>query len=149
MRVDPLIGIMALFPSSAAAARGPVGRSLAANKSLFWVAFAFTAAMSLLSLTVSFYMLEVYDRVLNSRSLETLLLLTVIAVAGVAVFGALDSFRLRLLIRTGMRVADTLAPRVLRASVALYSRGADTGPRQGLRDVETIKNFIGSPATAA
>jgi ATP-binding cassette subfamily C protein/ATP-binding cassette subfamily C protein EexD len=37
---------------------------------------------------------------------------------------------------------------VLRASVALSSRGAD-GPRQSLRDVDTIRNFIGSPATAA
>ncbi|HEY1962169.1 MAG TPA: type I secretion system permease/ATPase [Rhizomicrobium sp.] len=140
---------MALFPSSAGTAHGQVWQALSASKSLFWVAFGFTAAMSLLSLTVSFYMLEVYDRVLNSRSLETLLLLSVIAVGGVAAFGALDSFRLRLLIRTGMQVADTLAPRVLRASVALSSRGADAGPRQGLRDVETIKNFIGSPATGA
>ncbi len=124
-------------------------QALSADKSLLWVAFAFTAAMAMLSLTVSFYMLEVYDRVLNSRSLDTLLLLTVIAVAGVAVFGALDSLRLRLLIRIGMRVADNLGARVLRASVALTSRGVDSGPRQGLRDVETVKNFIGSPATAA
>jgi len=142
-------GNMVVFPSSARAARGQVWRALSANRHLFWVAFGFTAAMSLLSLTVSFYMLEVYDRVLNSRSLETLLLLTVIALAGVAVFAALDSLRLRLLIRAGMQVANTLASPTLRGSVALSSRGNDSAPRQGLRDIETIRNFIGSPATAA
>jgi ATP-binding cassette subfamily C protein/ATP-binding cassette subfamily C protein EexD len=134
---------------SAGDPRGQVWQAVATQKPLLGVAFAFTAAMAMLSLTVSFYMLEVYDRVLNSRSIETLILLTVIAFGAIAVFGALDSLRLRLLIRIGMRVGDVLGARVLRASVALSSRGADNSPRQGLRDVDTVRNFIGSPATGA
>jgi ATP-binding cassette subfamily C protein/ATP-binding cassette subfamily C protein EexD len=140
---------MASLPASASSSRGHVWQALTANRSLLMVAFAFTAAMNLLSLTVSLYMLQVYDRVLSSRSLDTLMLLTLIAVAGVSVFGALDSLRLRLLVRIGMRVGDILGARVLRASVALSSRGSETNARQGLRDVETVKNFIGSPSTGA
>ncbi len=55
------------------------------------MAFGFSAAMSILALTTSFYMLQVYDRVLTSRSPETLALLTIIAFAGIVVFGWLDS----------------------------------------------------------
>ena len=140
---------MASIPASASSSRGHVWQALTANRTLLLVAFGFTAAMNLLSLTVSLYMLQVYDRVLSSRSMDTLALLTLIAIAGVSVFGALDSLRLRLLVRIGMRVGDILGARVLRASVALSSRGGDSAARQGLRDVETVKNFIGSPATGA
>ena len=140
---------MASSHPSAGDPRGQVWQALAANKRLLGMAFAFTAAMAMLSLTVSFYMLQVYDRVLTSRSIETLILLTVIAFAAISVFGALDSLRLRLLVRIGMRVGDNLGARVLRASVALSSRGVDNSPRQGLRDVDTVRNFIGSPATGA
>src|ERR1700744_420480 len=96
----------------------PVRAVLSANKPLFASGFGFSAAMSILALTTSFYMLQVYDRVLSSRSVDTLLLLTVIAVVAIGVFGALDSLRLRLLMRIGMRVAERLSPRVLRAMVS-------------------------------
>jgi PrtD family type I secretion system ABC transporter len=95
-------------------------------------------------------MLEVYDRVLTSRSPATLILLTLIATAAIAVFSALDSLRLRLLVRAGMRVAAALAPQVLRAMVTVSSRNtASAAARQGLRDVETLRGFIGSPGLAA
>ena len=100
----------------------PLHDALMANRRLMIMAFAFSAAMSILALTTSFYMLQVYDRVLTSRSVETLMLLTVIAVSAIAVFGWLDSLRLRLLQRIGMRVADALGKRVLRAMVASASQ---------------------------
>ncbi len=127
----------------------PVREAIAVHKPLFAVAFGFATAMSILSLTVSFYMLQVYDRVLTSRSHSTLFLLTLIAFGGVAVFAALDSLRLRLLMRIGMHVGDTLAPRVLRAMVATSAQAGGAAARQGLRDVDTIRNFIGSAGFAA
>jgi PrtD family type I secretion system ABC transporter len=127
----------------------PVRAAFAANRPLFTAAFAFSAVMSILALTTSFYMLQVYDRVLNSRSVDTLLLLTIIAVLAIAVFGALDSLRLRLLSRIGMRVANTLAPEVLRAMVSTTSQNGGTAVRTGLRDIETIRNFVGSAGFGA
>jgi ABC-type protease/lipase transport system fused ATPase/permease subunit len=68
----------------------PVREALLASRPLFVAAFGFSAVMSLLALTTSFYMLQVYDRVLSSRSEDTLLLLTVIAVGAIAVARIVD-----------------------------------------------------------
>jgi PrtD family type I secretion system ABC transporter len=122
---------------------------LRANKPVIAVAFGFSAVMSLLALTTSFYMLQVYDRVLASRSGETLLLLTVIAVAGIAVFATLDTIRAWLLHRLGARVADAIGAPVLRGMVSIASFRGEGAVRQALRDVETVRNFLASPAFAA
>jgi PrtD family type I secretion system ABC transporter len=128
---------------------GPVGDAVSENRRLLTVAFGFSAAMSILALTTSFYMLQVYDRVLTSRSPDTLALLTLISVGGIAVFGWLDSLRLRLQQRVAMRTADALGKKVLRAMVATSSQSGGAAIRNGLRDLETVKNFIGSPALGA
>ncbi len=137
----------ALSPGSARNPPDPVREALTANKGLFGVAVAFSAAMSVLALTVSLYMLQVYDRVLSSHSEETLLLLTIIAFAALSVFGLLDSLRLRLLIRIGMRFGETLGARTLRSMVATSALVSGSS-RQGLRDIDTIRNFVGSAAFA-
>jgi PrtD family type I secretion system ABC transporter len=113
------------------------------------MALAFSAAMSILALTTSFYMLQVYDRVLTSRSIETLILLTAIAFGGIVVFGWLDSLRLRLVQRVALRTADALGRRVLRAMVATSALTGGATTRNGLRDLDTVKNFLGSPAINA
>ena len=66
----------------------PLLKAVAASWRLFAYAILFSTAMAVLTLTTSFYMLEVYDRVLTSRSEETLVLLTVIAIAAINVRGA-------------------------------------------------------------
>jgi PrtD family type I secretion system ABC transporter len=131
------------------AVHDPVRDALLANRPLFIAAFGFSAAMSVLALTTSFYMLQVYDRVLSSRSEDTLLLLTIIAVIAIAVFSSLDSLRLRLLQRIGLRVGENLSAPVLRAMVAGTSQSGGVAIRSGLRDVETVRNFVGSPALGA
>jgi PrtD family type I secretion system ABC transporter len=128
-----------------AAGADPVGDAFAANAKVLYPILGFSAAMTLLTLTTSFYMLEVYDRVLTSRSRETLILLTLIAVAALAIMSVLDSLRLRILARIGMRIGDALSEKVLRAMVATSSRNGAQGPRSGLRDIDTIRNFVASP----
>jgi PrtD family type I secretion system ABC transporter len=127
----------------------PIRDAIAQNRLLFATALGFSVAMNLLALAVPFYMLQVYDRVLSSRSEETLLVLSVIAVVAVLVFGALDALRLQLLMRAGLRVANTLGARVLRAMVATSAYHGSGFVRQGLRDVDTLRAFLGSPGFAA
>src|SRR5438270_1297010 len=115
---------------------------------LLWVV-AFSAAISLLTLTTSLYMLEVYDRVLTSRSEQTLILLTAMAVTALIILGLLDSLRLRILVRFGMRIGDSLSSRVLRAMIATNAQSGGANVRSGLRDIDTIRNFIGSQSFAA
>ncbi len=122
--------------------------AVASNSRFFGHALLFSTAMSVLTLTTSFYMLEVYDRVLSSRSLETLFLLTVISVVAIAVYAALDSLRTRLLMRASMSFGARLAPLVLRSMLATSSRNGGLEARQGLRDLDTVRNFIGSPTVA-
>lgn len=136
------------LPAQDDATADPVRSALEADRPLLLTAFGFGATINLLALTSSLYMLQVYDRVLTSRSEETLLLLTLIAAAAIGVFSVLDTLRLRLLIRLGMRVADRLAVRVFRAMIGASSQSGGSAVRSGLRDVETIRNFIGSPAFA-
>src|SRR6185312_12080987 len=69
----------------------PVSEVFAANRSVFTAGLGFSAGMSILALTTSIYMLQVYDRVLTSRSEATLLLLTLMALIGISVFAVLDS----------------------------------------------------------
>jgi ATP-binding cassette, subfamily C, bacterial exporter for protease/lipase len=124
----------------------PVYDALMANRRLLLTAFGFSAAMSVLALTTSFYMLQVYDRVLTSRNIETLVLLTLIATGAIWVFGWLDSLRQRLVQRASIRTAEALGRKVLRAMVATASQSSGAAARNGLRDLDTVKNFIGSPA---
>jgi PrtD family type I secretion system ABC transporter len=131
-----------------AAAPDPVKEAFVANGRLLTSILGFSAAMSVLTLTTSFYMLEVFDRVLTSRSQETLILLTLIAVGALAIMGVLDSLRLRILMRIGMRIGDALAARVLRAMVAINSQNGGMNVRSGLRDIETIRNFVASQSFA-
>jgi ATP-binding cassette subfamily C protein len=61
----------------------------------------FSGLINMLALTGSFYMLQVYDRVLTSRSVPTLVGLTVLMVVPYAIFGLLDVIRSRVMGRTG------------------------------------------------
>ena len=76
----------------------------------------FSMGINLLVLTVSIYMLQVYDRVLPGRSVETLIYLTIIATGALATMGALDLLRSRILVRLGIWIDRTLSP-------ALFGRG--------------------------
>ncbi len=127
----------------------PVREVLDQNGSLLWAGMLFSAVNSILALNVSLYMLQVYDRVLTSRSQETLLLLTLMAAAVLVAFAFLDSVRSRLLARLGLRVGESLGARTLRACVTTASATADPGIHQGLQDVEIIRGFLSGAALAA
>jgi PrtD family type I secretion system ABC transporter len=129
--------------------RDPVRAAIMEERPLFMAALAFSGVISVLALTTSLYMLEVFDRVLTSRSVATLILLTIMAVGAVLVHGFMDSLRQRLLIRAGMRIGQSLSPRVLTAMVATSAQIGQPSFRSGLRDVETLRNFIGSPTCGA
>ena len=127
----------------------PIRDVLLENRRAFGFALAFSGAISFLALTTSVYMLEVFDRVLSSRSQATLLLLTVIAVLGVVAGGVLDSLRRRLLFRVSLKVGDALSDKVLRAMVAMNSQVGGAAYRNGVRDVDTLRSFIGGPVCGA
>lgn len=115
----------------------------------FLAAAAFSAVISLLMLTGSIYMLQVYDRVLASGSVPTLMGLFAIVVVLFLFLGFYDFLRMRLLSRLALRLdADLGAPafgRWLQSGVAGQA-GTDAAP---LRDLDTVRAAIAGPAMTA
>lgn len=110
----------------------------------------FSGVINLLALTGSFFMLQVYDRVLTSRSVPTLVALAIIAAALYALQGVLDFIRSRLLVRMGSRVDQLLGARVYDAVLRLPLRTATPGDGlQPLRDLDTLRGFLAGPGPIA
>src|SRR5262249_19822118 len=104
---------------------------------------AFSVLVNVLMLTGSLYMLEVYDRVLPSRSVPTLLGLSLLTAALFLFQGLLDLMRGRLLTRIGNQLDFALGPRVYHLIVRMPLRarqGSDT--TQPVRDLDTVRAFL-------
>ena len=104
----------------------------------------FSFCMNLLQLAAPLYMLQVYDRVMVTGRLETLVLLTLLVAAALLVYGVLDALRGAILVRIGGWLNQRLAPIYLEASVRARLRG-DAAGAQPLRDLAQVQSFIPSP----
>lgn len=122
----------------------------AEGTSLLWSVFLFSVFVNLLMLTGPLFMLQVYDRVLGSRSEETLLALFLLVVLLYGLMGVLDYARGRVLARFGARFQSVLDDRVfdavLRRAILPKERGA---PASGLRDLENVQGVFTSPVMLA
>lgn len=112
-------------------------------------ALAFSLAINLALLAPSLFMLQVYDRVLVTRSVETLVMLVALAAATLAAFAALDHVRARLLMATGMAAERQLGPAILSRAIAGHARGDSALAKDGLRDLATVRGFLAGPAIVA
>jgi ATP-binding cassette subfamily C protein len=106
------------------------------------VAF-FSGAVNLLMLAGPLYMLQVYDRVLTSRSVPTLVALSVLLVGAYAFQGALDFLRSRVVVRSAALLDRHLGTTVHDAVVRLALRGGrDSDAHQPVRDLDQIRGFL-------
>ena len=120
------------------------------NRSLFWSVGIFSVFVNLLMLTGPLYMLQVYDRVLGSRSEETLLALSVLVAFLFLIMGLLDYARGRVLARIGARFQAQLDGRVFSAVLRASARGqGKTATSAGLRDLEAVQRLLSSPVLAS
>src|SRR5262252_2607694 len=106
--------------------------------------FAYSCSYNLLLLAPSIYLLQIYDRVLSSRSADTLLMLTIIVALTVLVGGALDALRRAALARTGIWLEDRLRPSVLSACFEYAYRSDAAGASEAYRDLATLRQFAES-----
>ncbi|PDQ18320.1 type I secretion system permease/ATPase [Mesorhizobium sanjuanii] len=103
----------------------------------------FSAVINVLALTGSVYMLQVYDRVLPSQSVPTLVGFTIGMLGLYAVYGLLDFVRLRLLVRIGSRLHRNLQQKAFSASLSLpLVAGPDANRVQPLRDLDQLRGFL-------
>ena len=110
---------------------------------LFFHAGLFSLAINVLLLVPPLYMLQVFDRVLASRSAETLVVLTTAAIAALLIMALLDVLRARLLAAGGAMLDRSLGPRVLDGLLVQTSKMTNAGYLNGLRDVNTLRGFFG------
>lgn len=101
----------------------------------------FSIAVNLLMLTGSLYMMQVYDRVLASRSVPTLIGLSALALAAFALQGWLDHIRVKILGRVGASMDAALSPFTLRAAMAPQP-STRNDPLQPFRDLQTLRSFL-------
>ena len=112
--------------------------------------FLFSIFVNILMLTGPLFMLQVYDRVLGSRSEETLVALFALVVVLYGLLGILDFARSRILARYGARFQTELDDRVfdavLKQALIPSKRGS---PSSGQRDLETVQSLFTSPVMIA
>ena len=101
----------------------------------------FSMFANLLMLTGPLFMLQVYDRVLTSGSMPTLLALAILAVVLYGLYGFLEFIRSRLLVRVGRIFDESLRDRVFEAA-ALHSFRTGTKRSEALGDLQTIRQFL-------
>src|SRR5262249_46278222 len=108
---------------------------LSSCRTIFWALAVFSGLSNLLMLTGSFFMLQVYDRVLPARSIPTLVALSLLAVMLYAFQGGLDLVRSRINTRIGRHFDERLGGRIFESIVQLplKTRGDGDG-LQPLRD---------------
>ena len=117
---------------------------------LLVMVFIFSMVVNALMLTGPIYMLQVYDRVLGSRSEETLLALSILVTFLFLMMGVMDHVRGRVMARVGARFQSALDGRVFQAHLrraAATPGGA--GTRTPLRDVEAVQRLLSSPVFLA
>jgi len=102
----------------------------------------FSLAVNLLLLVPPLYMLQMYDRVLASRSSETLLMLTLLAFGMLAAMAMLEKVRGAVLVRIGLIIEERLGDRVFSAAFRCAQARGDGRAPQSLRDLEQVRTFV-------
>lgn len=137
----------ATIPSSENGQRAPKGESalnaaLRAARPAILTAIFFSLFINVLGLVGPLYMMQVYDRVLSSRNVTTLVLLTIIVAVLYATAAILESVRTRLLVRGGVAFDKEVNTEAFNAVQRATIRYPSQGHTQALRDVDTVREFF-------
>jgi ATP-binding cassette, subfamily C, bacterial PrsD len=124
-------------------ARSELSAALASCRSAFIATALFSGMSNILMLTGAIFMLEIYDRVLPSHSVPTLVALIVLATSLYAALGILDLIRGRILVRVGASLDEAISDRVYDALVYLPLRAGNRGDGlQSLRNLDSLRSFL-------
>ncbi|WP_282092576.1 type I secretion system permease/ATPase [Epibacterium ulvae] len=119
------------------------------SRKIYWLIGLFSFFVNLLMLTGPLYMMQVYDRVLGSRSEATLVALSLLVAFLYAMMGLLDYSRGRLLARVAARFQTALDRRVFDAMIRRTAQAPDPVAQTGLADLEAVQRLMASPVLGA
>jgi PrtD family type I secretion system ABC transporter len=109
----------------------------------------FSGVVNVLMLTGPLFMLQVYDRVLSSGSVPTLVALAVITMVLYAYYGFLEYVRSRIMVRIGRRIEESLRGRVFDTVATLAMRKGSNAGGQPIADLSTIRQYLGGQGPIA
>lgn len=133
------------------ASHSPISEVLASCRGAFWGVGLMSGLINVLMLTGSLFMMQVYDRVLASHSVPTLIALSLIALCAYLFQGWLDILRSRILTLIGERIDEEIGPRLHAAVLELPLRVPRLASEalQPFRDLEAIRGFMASTGPLA
>jgi ATP-binding cassette subfamily C protein len=132
-----------LGPQLKQQASSELANALVACRRAFFAIALFSGMSNILMLTGALFMLEVYDRVLPSRSIPTLVALLVLAMGLYAAQGVIDMIRSRILVRIGNSLDEAMSMRVYEAIVRLPLKAGGKGDSvQPIRDLDSVRVFL-------
>lgn len=124
--------------------------ALKACRSYFWLAAFFSALVNILYLAPTIYMMQVYDRVVPTSGVLTLIWLTVIVCIALATLAALDAMRSRIMTRAALRLDRMLAGAILdRLMIRRRLAPGEPGTAQAMREFDTLRTALAGPAAIA
>jgi ATP-binding cassette, subfamily C, bacterial len=126
----------------------PMRRLLRHLMRAFGAAAVVTLFVNLATLIVPIYDMILYDRILQSRNMDSLTVLSVSCALGLVIFGVLEFVRNCLYLVMGDRVARRLNIPTLAAAIAKTLDGQASAAAQAMRDLNDLRGFVTSQAAA-
>ena len=117
-------------------------KSFFMHKRALWGVAAFSGVINLLYLAPSIYMLQMYDRVLSSRSETTLVVLTVVVLGLFVLMGLMENYRASVLIRVGNAIDEVLSKRTFTAAFERNLRLSGGNAAQAMSDLNQLRQFF-------
>jgi ATP-binding cassette subfamily C exporter for protease/lipase len=114
-----------------------------ARKEFMWVGI-FSCVYNLLLITPTLYMLQVFDRVMLSRSEVTLIVLTLLMLAGLVLSSFADWIRTQVLVRTTLRFDQQLNTRILKACFDSRRKGSEEKAQMVFNDLTSMRQLVSS-----
>ena len=125
-------------------------RAIQSCSSKLVVVIFFSLFINVLMFVAPLHMLQMYDRVLVSRSEMTLIVLTGLAVGLLIIYGLLEGVRARILSRIGIEFDELMSGHMLNVVFDIaVNRPSIPSPQRLIRDADLVRDFIGGPAIIA
>jgi PrtD family type I secretion system ABC transporter len=124
----------------------PVSATSKACRASFVIVAGFSLAVNLLTLASPLYMMQLFDKVLSSRSGETLFYLTLITTAAIGVLCLIDAVRSQVLVRIGSWLDERLGPSVFGGALSIALKSDASRGAIALGDLQVVRGFLTGPA---
>jgi len=148
-RVKSCFSTIPLGAVTEPASHAPLHGFASRFRPFFLSAAGFSLIVNVLMLAPALFMLQVFDRVLTSRSEETLIMLLVLVVGALMFMAYLDMIRSRLLTAAAVTLEKRLGPEVLGEMIRRSASPGSGEASHGLRDVNTLRAFLTGPGIIA